>query len=106
MSDNRTVFLVTRPDVWEEMGQPTAAPMLKVKKPAEAAEKAKSLLQEKGFSAEIIDTLGDQTDGEILFVKTDALSCGLMGFREHVVKMGSKPPKWNPQKTPSFDTKS
>lgn len=102
MGDNRTVFLVTRPDVWEDMGRPTAAPMLRVKDPLNAAMEAQKALQEKGFSSEVISPMADQTEGEIFFVRTDALSCGLIGFREHVVKMGPKPPKWSPQRTPEF----
>jgi len=95
MSDNSTVFLVTRPDVLEEMGEPTAAPMLRVKNPIEAARRAQALFIERGFSGEVIDPISDQTKGDILFVKTDALACGLIGFREHVVKMGKKPPRWH-----------
>src|SRR6185437_12881258 len=61
MSDNSTVFLVTRPDVLEEMGEPTAAPMLRVKNPIEAARRAQALFIERGFSGEVIDPISDQT---------------------------------------------
>ena len=52
MGDNRTVFLVSRPDVWDEMGRPSAAPMLHVKNPVLAAEKAITLFREKGYIGE------------------------------------------------------
>jgi hypothetical protein len=104
MDDNSTVFLVNRPDVWEELGQPTAAPMLRVKKPGEAAERASALFKEKGFTGEVVSPLEDQDEGEIVFVLTDALSCGMIGFREHVIKMGKKPPKWSLGKPLGFAT--
>ncbi len=102
MDDNRTAFVVTRPDVWEEMGSPSAAPTFRVKHPAEAAEKARAKLIEKGFSAETISPTADQQEGEMVFVKTDALVSGLIGFRQHVIKMGPKPPKWTPNKLLGF----
>jgi hypothetical protein len=102
MSDNKTVFLVAKDEVLDELGGPTAAPMLRVKDPEEAANTAQLTLMSKGFEAKILNPLEGQSEGEIRFIKTNALSCGLIGFREHVVKMGSKPPKWNPARSMDF----
>lgn len=103
MSDGRTVFNTSRPEAWEAMGQPAGAPMLRVKNPREAADSAVRIFGDKGFEAEILEgPVEEAVEGEMHFVSTDALACGLIGFREHVVKMGDKPPAWDPGKQLGF----
>ncbi len=102
MSDGHTIFNVTRPDVWEEMGHPTGAPMLRVGDPLIAAERARDVFVDRGYEADVIAPMEDQTEGKMFFVKTDALATGLLGFREHAIKMGKKPPRWNPFKVLQF----
>lgn len=102
MNDGRTVFNVTREDVWDEMGNPAGAPMLRVKDPYDAAQNAQCVFRRRGFEdAEIIEPMEDQTKGKMFFVKTAALPW-LLGFREHVIRMGERPKKWNPLKTLQF----
>lgn len=102
MSDGHTVFNTTRPDVWQEMGRPAGAPMLRVKDPEVAAENARALFAERGILASVIEPMADQTAGKMFFVRTPALECGMIGFREHVTKMGDRPPKWRVGKALDF----
>ena len=102
MSDTRTIINVTREEVLEEMGDPAGALMFPVKKPVESGEEAVGMLKKRGLEAEVIDPLGDQTEGEMVFVKVEGLPW-LLGFRRHVLKMGGgMPPKWDRQKTLDF----
>lgn len=103
LEDNMTVINVTDPEASQEIGDPSAALMMKAKDPKAAASLAAETLMADGFTAEIVGhtTITDEVQGKMVFLHTDALKPGAsLGFREHVKDMGPMPPRWHKGEQP------
>lgn len=92
---NGTIINYPRARIAGVLGNPGGALGFVVEDPDASARAAASLLGEAGFEAEVI--LGAEPGLPIAFVKTNALVCGAIVFRKHVLKMGKKPPAWTPR---------
>jgi len=87
-----TIINRPHPDFMERLGNPYAAIGLVSSDPPGAAAAAVRFLRERGFQAQMIE--GAEPGLPIVFVTTDALSGSAIVFRKHVLRMGSRPARW------------
>lgn len=88
------IFNFTDPELYERMGRPTAAAAFRTRKPLEAASQLVKWYTSQGFSAELIpDFDTDVKPGRMVGIKTNAVACGFIIFRRHVLLLGGKPKK-------------
>lgn len=88
------IFNFTDPELYERMGSPTAAVAFRTGKPLETARKVVQFYHLLGYSAELVpDFDTDVKSGRMVGVKTNAVACGFIIFRRHVLLLGGKPKK-------------
>lgn len=92
---NGTIINQPRPGMLEQLGHPMGALGFVVDDPDASARRVVELLTRHGLAAEAIH---DAEPGlPITFVRTDALSGGILVFRKHVLHMGQRPQPWTPR---------
>jgi hypothetical protein len=92
---NGTIINQPRPGMLEQLGHPMGALGFVVDDPDASALRVADLLKRHGLAAEVIR---DAEPGlPITFVRTDALSGGILVFRRHVLHMGPRPEPWTPR---------
>lgn len=95
MRDGVTIINVTDQELLSRMGNPGAGLALVVDDPLVAARVAKLFLEDRQFTAEILeDADPDAPSNSLVFLRSDAFGGWILVFRKHVIKMGPKPPKW------------